>query len=98
MDVNLKTCKVFKYTALGGNMEYTQEKSIKIQCLVTPKKGQNLILDTHLGSGSNAIAAHYFGKNFVGLELTKTILKRLSLDLIWYETISYEYLTTFIHP
>jgi len=27
------------------------------------------ILDTHLGSGSSAIAAHYFGVDFVGIEL-----------------------------
>lgn len=29
------------------------------------------ILDTHLGSGSSAIAAHYFGCEFVGCELDK---------------------------
>ena len=28
-------------------------------------------LDTHLGSGSSAIAAHYFGVDFVGCELDK---------------------------
>jgi len=27
------------------------------------------ILDTHLGSGSSAIAAHYFGADFVGIEI-----------------------------
>jgi site-specific DNA-methyltransferase (adenine-specific) len=27
------------------------------------------IIDTHLGSGSSAIAAHYFGCDFVGLEI-----------------------------
>jgi len=32
------------------------------------KEGQK-ILDTHLGSGSSAIAAHYFGVDFVGCEL-----------------------------
>lgn len=32
------------------------------------KKGQ-YILDTHLGSGSSAIAAHYFGCDFVGCEI-----------------------------
>lgn len=32
------------------------------------KPGQK-ILDTHLGSGSSAIAAHYFGVDFVGTEL-----------------------------
>jgi len=34
------------------------------------EKGQK-ILDTHLGSGSSAIAAHYFGCEFVGCELDK---------------------------
>ena len=34
------------------------------------KKGQR-ILDTYLGSGSSAIAAHYFGVDFVGCELDK---------------------------
>ena len=34
------------------------------------KEGQR-ILDTHLGSGSNAIAAHYAGMEFVGCELDK---------------------------
>ena len=32
------------------------------------KPGQR-ILDTHLGSGSSAIAAHYYGVDFVGCEL-----------------------------
>lgn len=34
------------------------------------KKGQR-ILDTHLGSASSAIAAHYFDCDFVGLEIDK---------------------------
>ena len=29
------------------------------------------ILDTHLGSGSSAIAAHYFGCDFVGCEIDR---------------------------
>lgn len=32
-------------------------------------KPNQRILDTHLGSGSSAIAAHYFGCDFVGIEL-----------------------------
>ena len=32
------------------------------------EKGQR-VLDTHLGSGSSAIAAHYFGCDFVGCEI-----------------------------
>lgn len=37
-------------------------------------KGQR-ILDTHLGSGSSAIAAHYFGVDFVGCELDEEYYK-----------------------
>jgi site-specific DNA-methyltransferase (adenine-specific) len=33
------------------------------------------ILDTHLGSGSSAIAAHYFGVDFVGLEIDEDYFK-----------------------
>jgi len=36
------------------------------------------ILDTHLGSGSSAIAAHYAGLDFVGLELDKDYFKAAS--------------------
>ena len=32
-------------------------------------KPEHLILDTHLGSGSSAIAGYYFGCEFVGIEL-----------------------------
>ena len=32
-------------------------------------KPEMKILDTHLGSGSSAIAAHYFGCDFVGCEI-----------------------------
>ena len=36
---------------------------------VDPLKQGQKIIDTHLGSGSSAIAAHYYGVDFVGLEL-----------------------------
>lgn len=38
------------------------------------EKGQR-ILDTHLGSGSSAIAAHYYGVDFVGCELDEDYYK-----------------------
>ena len=38
------------------------------------EKGQR-ILDTHLGSGSSAIAAHYYGVDFVGIELDEDYYK-----------------------
>ena len=49
------------------------EKPVKLyEWLLTnyANPGQR-ILDTHLGSGSSAIAAHYFGADFVGCELDK---------------------------
>lgn len=49
------------------------QKPIKIyEWLLTnyAEPGQK-ILDTHLGSGSSAIAAHYFGVDFVGCEIDK---------------------------
>lgn len=39
------------------------------------KPGQR-ILDTHLGSGSSAVAAHYFGCDFVGTELDPTFFEK----------------------
>lgn len=41
------------------------------------KPGQR-ILDTHLGSGSSAIAAHYFGCDFVGCEIDEDYFKAAS--------------------
>jgi site-specific DNA-methyltransferase (adenine-specific) len=62
---------------LQGNMK---EKEIRIHPTQKPKalygwilnnyaKPGQRILDTHLGSGSSAIAAHYFGCDFVGCEI-----------------------------
>jgi site-specific DNA-methyltransferase (adenine-specific) len=70
----------FKYTWNGmiqGDMKnkeqriHPTQKPVKLyEWLLTnyAKPGQR-ILDTHLGSGSSAIAAHYFGVDFVGCEL-----------------------------
>lgn len=60
---------------LGRELEriHPTQKPVKLyEWLLTnyAKPGQR-ILDTHLGSGSSAIAAHYFGVDFVGCELDK---------------------------
>ena len=57
---------------VGGKQHPTQKPIKLYERLLTnyAKKGQR-ILDTHLGSGSSAIAAHYFGVDFVGCELDK---------------------------
>ena len=59
----------------GGNTGnpkiHPTQKPVKLyEWLLTnySEPGQR-ILDTHLGSGSSAIAAHYFGVDFVGCEL-----------------------------
>jgi len=49
------------------------QKPVKLYewLLTNYAKPTDRILDTHLGSGSLAIAAHYFGCDFVGLEIDK---------------------------
>ena len=58
---------------VGIEKIHPTQKPVKLyEWLLTnyAKKGQR-ILDTHLGSGSSAIDAHYFGVDFVGCELDK---------------------------
>lgn len=76
-----KPAKCFDYPYYGG-IEGKSQAEKKIHISQKPvrlyewildnyaKPGQR-ILDTHLGSGSSAIAAHYFGCHFVGCELDK---------------------------
>jgi len=49
------------------------QKPVKLYdwLLTNYAKEGDRILDTHLGSGSSAIAAHYFGCDFVGMEIDK---------------------------
>jgi len=59
--------------ASNENRIHPTQKPVKLyEWLLTnyAEKGQR-ILDTHLGSGSSAIAAHYFGCDFVGMEIDK---------------------------
>lgn len=72
-------CFNFKYYgSLEGHTSATEkvhptQKPVKLyEWLLTnyAKPGQR-ILDTHLGSGSSAIAAHNLGFDFVGMELDK---------------------------
>ena len=57
---------------VGGKQHPTQKPVKLYEWLLTnyAKKGQR-VFDSHLGSGSSAIAAHYFGVDFVGCELDK---------------------------
>jgi site-specific DNA-methyltransferase (adenine-specific) len=72
--------RIFKYRWNGMLQENMKNKENRIHPTQKPvalydwllrnyaKQGQR-ILDTHLGSASSAIAAHYFGCDFVGTEI-----------------------------
>ena len=72
--------KIFTYRWNGMLQEDMKNKEIKIHPTQKPialykwllhnyaEKGQK-ILDTHLGSGSIAVACHYFGVDLVGVEI-----------------------------
>ena len=72
-----ETCKQFNLSRVqayaGSNKIHPTEKPIKLYdwCLNKFAKEGNLILDTHLGSGSSRIAAYKGGFNFVGFEIDK---------------------------
>jgi site-specific DNA-methyltransferase (adenine-specific) len=60
----------------GGTIHPTQKPICLYEWLLTnyAKPGQR-ILDTHLGSGSSAIAANNLGFEFVGMELNQDYFK-----------------------
>jgi len=62
-----------KYTVANGNKIHPTQKPVILYEWLLNKfaKPTDRILDTHLGSGSSAIAAHYFGCDFVGMEIDK---------------------------
>ncbi len=74
--------RLFKYRWAGMLQGDMKNKEVRIHPTQKPvqlynwllhnyaKPGQRII-DTHLGSGSSAIAAHYYGVDFVGIELDK---------------------------
>ena len=57
--------------------EHPTQKPVKLYdwILANYAKEGDRILDTHLGSGSSAIAAHYGGFDFVGMELDEDYYK-----------------------
>lgn len=48
---------------------------LNIDCMEYMATLEDKVLDTHLGSGSSAIAAHYGGFEFVGCELDEDYYK-----------------------
>jgi len=74
-----RAAKIFRYSKNGGSRSpaaladliHPTQKPVKLYdwLLSNYAKEGDRILDTHLGSGSSAIAAHYGGFDFVGMEL-----------------------------
>jgi len=81
-----RALRIYKYTWNGMIQGCMKNKEVRIHPTQKPvklyewllanyaKKGDK-ILDTHLGSGSSAIAAHYSGFEFVGCELDSDYYK-----------------------
>jgi site-specific DNA-methyltransferase (adenine-specific) len=68
-----KCARIFKLNPNQNHRIHPTQKPVKLYEWILKrcsKPGQR-ILDTHLGSGSSAIAAHNFGVDFVGCELDK---------------------------
>lgn len=65
------TCKKFDKSPNDPSRIHPTQKPVKLYkwLLANYAKEGDRILDTHLGSGSSAIAAHYGGFDFVGCEL-----------------------------
>ena len=74
-----KNAKIWDGNNSTGRMHPTQ-KPVKLYdwLLSNYAKPGDRILDTHLGSGSSAIAAHYAGHDFVGIELDEDYFKAAS--------------------
>ena len=69
--------RMFKYdNRRGGKIHPTQKPIELYKWLLSKyaKEGQK-ILDTHLGSGSIAIACHYYGVELLGIEIDKDYYK-----------------------
>ncbi len=67
------SCFSFPSMRVQGSRIHPTQKPIRLYDWLLQKyaKPEMRILDTHLGSGSSAIAAHYFGCDFVGCEIDK---------------------------
>lgn len=82
-----KKLRIFKYYSCkvdGGAKIHPTQKPIAIYAWILnnyAKEGDK-ILDTHLGSGSSAIAAHNLGFEFVGIEIDKEYYESAKKRLI----------------
>ena len=73
--------KIFKMRASGADVVriHPTQKPVKLYewILTNYAKPGQCILDTHLGSGSSAIAAHNLGFDFVGIELDNEYFEKM---------------------
>jgi site-specific DNA-methyltransferase (adenine-specific) len=71
------TSKIYRQRPQDKSRIHPTQKPVKLYDWLLSKyaKQGDKILDTHLGSGSSAIAAHYAGFEFVGIELDKDYYK-----------------------
>lgn len=71
------SCKKFDQSPNDKHRIHPTQKPVKLYQWLLSKyaKEGDRILDTHLGSGSSAIAAHYGGFDFVGCELDEDYFK-----------------------
>ena len=71
--------KLFKQRIVSADIErvHPTQKPVRLYKWILDKYSEpgQRILDTHLGSGSSAIAAHYFGVDFVGCEIDEDYYK-----------------------
>jgi site-specific DNA-methyltransferase (adenine-specific) len=79
MDTAVRRFEIHKFNNTRGGKDciHPCQKPVKLYNWIYAnyaKEGQK-ILDTHLGSGSNAIAAHYAKMEFVGCELDEDYYK-----------------------
>ena len=78
--------RIHKQSPVDKHRTHPTQKPVKLYdwILSNYAKPEQRILDTHLGSGSSAIAAHYAGFDFVGIELDpdyyQAALRRFDLE------------------
>lgn len=79
--------KLFKYSSAGTVKDprcHPSQKPIQLYAWIFNNycKDGDLILDTHLGSGSSAIAAYELGYEFVGVEIDETYYENAKARLL----------------
>lgn len=86
-----KNIRIFKRLStlpdLDGNKIHPTQKPVALYKWILSKyaKAGDTILDTHLGSGSSAIAAHDGGFEFTGIELDEEYYESAKARIVMYQ-------------